>query len=542
MVKKPPSRSIQSGLWNGFNIVRQVIVRQPLLSLRLIAPLLILVLAYLLRAPILDLVDRFFGLQFMFTVVHVLSTLSVRILFFAGGFAFFTALWFALSPLTNDRIRIIVYAATIAIIVASTLIILRTVKVGLLAGVLTFVLVGINSIASRDWDYFVESKIVGPIIRLGLWLGIGTEAIIPRPFTIWTAQKLNARHHIKPILNGWLIPVPGAAIASGIATLLLPYSIYMQVGEALFMSPEVTIMTGSQYNEWSPHDVSDIARDPATEDLFICGDGLLAPKVLRRGKAPAVSSDIFNGGNEFCEFSASRNLFLTVRRDDAKLLAIDPKKLQINSELTLENLPAGEILMALQDKLGLVAIVSENIYRTNEGADIRIVDLDRLATITEIDDDAGYVIAHSNAPVIYINHFGMDIGIRAYDMVTGKLLATSQVFGRSDRMVFDELRNEVLATAPETGEIRRFDAETLKEKEPIKTVFGARGLAIDPTRDLLLVSSFLTNKLDVIDLETGRRLRTYRLGPWLRDVRVAPDKGIAYVASRYALYEVNYLE
>ena len=57
-------------------------------------------------------------------------------------------------------------------------------------------------------------------------------------------------------------------------------------------------------------------------------------------------------------------------------------------------------------------------------------------------------------------------------------------------MAFDLARNELLATVPETGQIWRMDAATLKEKSPIDTVFGARGLAVDPDRDLLLVSSF----------------------------------------------------
>lgn len=108
-------------------------------------------------------------------------------------------------------------------------------------------------------------------------------------------------------------------------------------------------------------------------------------------------------------------------------------------------------------------------------------------------------------------------------------------------MVFDAARNEVLATVPESGVIWRLDATTLLDKAPIHTVFGARGLAVDPARDLLLVSSFITNELDVIDIKTGKSLRRYRLGPWLRDVLIVGDGGVAFVASRYGLYKVNYL-
>ena len=108
-------------------------------------------------------------------------------------------------------------------------------------------------------------------------------------------------------------------------------------------------------------------------------------------------------------------------------------------------------------------------------------------------------------------------------------------------MAFDAARDEILATSVESGQIWRLDAATLKPRPPIDTVFGARGLAIDAPRDLLLVSSFLTNEVDVIDLKTGRSLRRYRLGPWMRDILVISDEGIAYVGSRYGVYRLHYL-
>ena len=108
-------------------------------------------------------------------------------------------------------------------------------------------------------------------------------------------------------------------------------------------------------------------------------------------------------------------------------------------------------------------------------------------------------------------------------------------------MTFDSARDEVLATSVEAGQIWRFDAKTLRPKPPIDTVFGARGLALDAPRDLLLVSSFLTNQVDVIDLKTQRSLRRYRLGPWMRDIMVLSDEGVAYIASRYGVYRLHYL-
>jgi hypothetical protein len=253
-----------------------------------------------------------------------------------------------------------------------------------------------------------------------------------------------------------------------------------------------------------------------------------------------MDTRIRKSGNEFCEL-AGPDVLATVDKDADELLVSDPETSQLRGRLSLDRMPHGEMLLAAFPKLGLLAVASENELNRGGGPDIRIVDLRRMKVAREIDGEVGYLIADPRRPVIYANHFAMDLGVRAWDVLTGRLLATSNYFGRSDRMALDLARNEILATVPETGQIWRLDAATLKEKPPIDTVFGARGLAVDPDRDLLLVSSFLTNDLDVIDLKTGRSLRRYRLGPWLRDVLVVGDEGIAFVASRYGVYRVNYL-
>ena len=97
------------------------------------------------------------------------------------------------------------------------------------------------------------------------------------------------------------------------------------------------------------------------------------------------------------------------------------------------------------------------------------------------------------------------------------------------------------AMVPVSGQIRRFDGDTLEARPPVGTVFGARGLAVDPVRDLLRVSCFPTNKVDAIDLKTGQSPWRCRLGLWMRAVRVVSETGVAYGASRYGLYRLNYL-
>lgn len=482
------------------------------------------------------------GLGFMFTVVHIYSTIGVRLIFWCAAFAFLAAVWLVTRQVTPQRYRSLAFACVAATLVAIVLWRLRSMQVGFAAGALTWLLVMANMISTNAWNAIHSRPLLGRLASLGFWFGVGIEAVLPRPFLIWYGRNSGR-------LNLWGGPlanrarfIPGAALAAALIALLLPHPVLMQIGQSMFMSRQVSIVFGPQYSTWSPYDVSDIAWNPDNGDLFLCGDGQGSPKVLRGGAGPALDIGISNADNEFCEFSQIRQRFLTVNNQTDELLLVDPGDFSISGHLYFEDLPYGEILLAAHPGGGLLAVASENERRDPNGVDIRIVDLDTLEVIREIAADTGYIITHPEHPVIYVNHFAMDIGVRAFDMHSGELLANSSLFGRSDRMAFDVKRDEVLATAPESGQIRRFDATTLIEKNPIDTVLGARGLAIDAERDLLLVSSFLTNKVDVIDLKTGRSLRRYRLGPWMRDVLVLSDEGVAYVASRYAVYRLNYLQ
>ena len=512
----------------------------PLLAARVLAPLALLACAITFRRQIVDVLDSLIGLQFVFTVVHLYSTMGVRLLLALLALALFMligALSFRFAP---EGTRAAVFAAVSAVIVAAFLWYTRSAKVGIVIGVTAGLLVGANGMSSKRWHALLRHPRGGWFASLFFWIGVGIEALLPRPFLLWIRRDLGDRRS-KAKSPSWSRMVPGAALAAGAVAAFAPFPTMMGVGQSLFRSPHAAFVFGPHFHDQSPYDVSDMARNPATGDIFLCGDTQLSPKMLPRGDGPAIDTRVSTAGNEFCKFSSALNTFVAFNNETDEVLLVDPKSFAIDRRLHLENLPYGEILLAAHPGINLLAVASEDEGGRGGGPDIRIVDLDRLQVIRQIDSPAGYMITDPRRPVIYTNHFAMDVGVRAHDMRTGKLVATSPAFGRSDRMAFDGARDEVLATSVEAGQIWRFDARTLKAKKPIDTVFGARGLAIDASRDLLLVSSFLTNQVDVIDLKTGRSLRRYRLGPWMRDVMVLSDEGVAYVASRYGVYRLHYL-
>jgi hypothetical protein len=88
--------------------------------------------------------------------------------------------------------------------------------------------------------------------------------------------------------------------------------------------------------------------------------------------------------------------------------------------------------------------------------------------------------------------------------------------------------------------VARLDAATLEVKGYISTLFGVRAIAVDKGRNLLLVGSIASGRVVVIDLATGRQRASYYLGPWLRTIELVPERGIAYVSSNGAIYELHY--
>jgi DNA-binding beta-propeller fold protein YncE len=102
-------------------------------------------------------------------------------------------------------------------------------------------------------------------------------------------------------------------------------------------------------------------------------------------------------------------------------------------------------------------------------------------------------------------------------------------------------QTEVLVASPVHSEVLRFDAETLDLKGSIPSIFGVRSLAIDPVRKLLLCGSMVNNLLEVIDLETNKRIAKYYVGPWFRKIVLDTNTGIAYISTGMGLYRVNYM-
>ncbi|HEU0285143.1 MAG TPA: hypothetical protein VFR52_08370, partial [Sphingomicrobium sp.] len=323
------------------------------LALRILAPLAVLAGAFLFRQQIVDVLDSLIGLQFVFTVVHLYSTMGVRLLLGGLALALFAVVGAASFRFAPHGTRGAVFATACAVLVAALLWYTRTAKVGIVIGATAGFLIGANGMSSARWNALLGHPRVGGLASLFFWAAVGVEALLPRPFLLWIRRN-HADRRPKAESPAWSRIVPGAALAAAAVAAFAPYPMMMRAGQTLFMSRHAEFAFGPQFHDESSYDVSDMARNPATGDIFLCGDTQYSPKMLPGGGGPAIDTRIATAANEFCKFSGTLNKFVAFNNDSDEVLLVDPKSFAVERRLRLENLPYGEVLLATHPRLNLL--------------------------------------------------------------------------------------------------------------------------------------------------------------------------------------------
>jgi hypothetical protein len=131
-----------------------------------------------------------------------------------------------------------------------------------------------------------------------------------------------------------------------------------------------------------------------------------------------------------------------------------------------------------------------------------------------------------------------------YDTIRQQVVLRTPTPAHLDRLAFARIEGELELLAPAAigAEILRFNPETLEQKGAIPSLFGARAIAVDPVRRLVLVGSLVTHQLEVIDLDSQQRSAIYYIGPWLRSLSLDVEAGKAYLSSHEGLFQIQYAE
>ncbi|MCB2111464.1 MAG: hypothetical protein KDD88_10645 [Rhodobacteraceae bacterium] len=507
-----------------------------LLCLRLAFPGLLLVAVFHYRSPLVELLSRLSGnLRFIDWAALLIATAEARLVVWAVTAAALLLLWRVVAGRLAEPARAGVYAALVAVLMLAAFLPLRGLQMVLAATTLTAALLWANLRQPEHWRARFAAPGGQRITAALFWFLPGIEYLVPVPVILWLRGRAADPAPVWRLL-------PALVIAAAVVAALVPRSMAMTLGARLFMSPAAHFVFGPDFDFYTSADTSDLAYDPVSGTLFICGDGQTTVTALDVASDSVHDTGVDIGDNQFCAIDPSRRLLLSAEQRHRVAVLAPLDDLADTRRVPLPTLPDGEVFVVPLPKTGRLVAASENLTRGTGADSVYLIDLATARVVARHAIDVGYVIADPEERRLFVSHYERDEGVDVYDIETGALLATTPPVGRADRMVIDAARGELLVTVPLDGLIRRFDLQTLAEREPIATIKGARALAIDAGRDLLIVAGLMTDRVDVIDLKTRRSLRRYWVGPWLRNIDIADETGSAYIASRFGVYRLDYLQ
>ena len=486
---------------------------------------LLLILLFLFRTPLLTAIEHVFDIIWIteFTI-SVASTPASRLLIaIAAAALFFLAGKAGEKYLGGWR----GYAAALAASLIVALAIAMATQSGKKALALTLGLLATNWAALELWtrakikpDWLRKIVIFPPAIG---------EALLASRYLGWL-KALWRKHEFQ--LAETPAKAPGAVIAALALALFLNGHGLAPMERALRSGDEITRIAEGDFNG--------LALDASGRYLFVTGHG--TANLLRFDtedlSAEPVESDVETGYAQGLAYDPARNEVYLFNTGTREVLAFNGETMKLARAIPAPDLAPGDPWIAIDPISNTLALVSEADEQT--GAAILVFDRDSGEVVDRRSEEAGNLIMHPSKPILYLSFFRRERGVLAYDMATHEIVARGPTDARMERLTFDTDADEVLVTSPVEGEVLRFDAESLEQKGRFAAIFGVRVLTIDSTRQILLAGSLATGQIASLDLPGHERSRTWYVGPWLRSIEIAPDRGVAYVSSQGALYEFRY--
>jgi hypothetical protein len=487
------------------------------------APLLLVAL-FLLRHPILDLIERTFDIVWITLFVMDVSTtpLTRALLALGAGLAFF------IVAKTGERLSGWKgYAIAVAFVAIATFAV--TTFTG---GPRKLILLLIIALAAFNWapmSLLARAGLTDK--RLNLLIAMPplvSEGLFASRYFSWlkqTVKGMTPAHAEQPAK--WL----GAAIAALALAVIVP-------GQKL-VATESAMRAGDDVRMISQSDFNGLAYDAATKTLFATGHGVERALAYDTTNfdAPPRELDTDTGYTQGIEYSAA-NAELYLYNPGANIIQIFDSNTLAQKRTIPAPVSPGDSWLVYEPISDTLTLSSEADDR--HGTPFLTINRTSGEVIDQRTEEAGNIMAHPTAPIVYLTFFRRFIGVMAYDPRTKEIVAKAPTDARMDRMAFDKTHDELLIASPAEGRIQRFDAKTLAPKGAFDSIFGVRVLAIDEAHDEMMVGSLATGKVALMGLSDRKIKRTWFVGPWLRSIVLAPERGVAFISSNGGLYELRY--
>jgi hypothetical protein len=504
--------------------------RAPVLIWALVRLPALALLLYLLRHPIRNAIEGHFNFFFYLSglVIEVLSTPVARLISGAGLFAVLLLLVVCvrrLRPVFGYAILLVTAGAVIALsfnLAATSLRRALAVELILAVNLAPSQFTGVLKKFPRVWNTLMLAGV--GVVELFLW----------REYWRWV-RHLPRGHRGETRGAGWgvVAAIPGLLLTSLVFAFVIRPLKLLPFEQMMRMSAEVQpVERGLSFN-W-------IELDPTGTYLYVTGHDLprLRRYDVRDLSAPPILSDVSTGGAQGFAYDPRANEIYAFNTVTRQLLYLDATTLEGKRVVEVPDLSPGDPWLVVDPITDTLTLASEADLEI--GVPFIVFDRPSGRVLAQADLATGNVLLHPTKPWLYLTFFQRRNEVMLYNLQNRSVTHSTAADRIAERMVFSRRRNELLVTSPMESRIMRFDADQLHPKGYIPALFGVRAIAIDEARDLLLCGNIATGHLVVIDLESGTRLRSYYLGPWLRTIQLHVESGTAYVSSHGALYRVDY--
>lgn len=484
---------------------------------------LLLVVLYMLRHPVLNAIERAFDIIWITeTTVDLMSTPLSRLLLAVGVFAVLVAIWAATRRLGLLRgylaaatlgagVVIAVVAVTAAnpmwAVLISGLLIVQWLPAGLVAR---------SKAADRAADLLVALP------------PVAGEAALTSRYLAWIARAAG-----RPLRNTdslLIAAVPGALVTA------LALGVF--VNGAVFVPFERSVREGKDVSVIAKRDINGLALDRTGRYLLVTGHG--APQLLKYDVTDwsATQSVAPTGGAQGLAYDPAVDEAFLLHPETKQVQVFDTVTLALKRAMPAPDLSPGDPWIGVDRAANTIVLASEADIQT--GWPLLVLDRTTGAVLDRRREEVGNLLSRPDRSLVYFSFFRRGQGVLAYDLKARKMAHRGDADERVDRMAYDAKRTLMLAASPVEGRILRYGADDLSPRGDFPTLFGARVIAIDETRDLMLVGSFATGKIAAQDMATGKILKTWYIGPWLRTIVTDARRGQAYVSSNGWLYRLDY--
>lgn len=288
------------------------------------------------------------------------------------------------------------------------------------------------------------------------------------------------------------------------------------------------------------NDVWKLEYDSANSRIFISGCGLEHLYSVSLDDITVIkkitSIPKTEGSQDFALNKKNHELYF-LQKNTKKLCVVNSNTLvlkQISSSLPMAT---GDTRITFDNTHQYIFIESER--DECDGESLVCVDMKNL-TIRKTFDIYGILLMNQMRNELYVNSWRGKPFLYIIDTKNLRIKKKVKTKYHTELLALSNKLGRLFISSPMDSKIIVLDIDHCSIINTIPTMFGARAIGLDRTRNWLFVGSFINGEVQIIDISSNRIIKRFLVDYWLRDILVIPERREAFITGKYGLYKIKY--